>query len=48
MRLFIYLFVVENGIITQSRYIVPDVYALFFSAAATCSWSFMNKYIQER
>lgn len=39
---------VENGVVTQSRYATPEIYVLFFSALATCSWTLMNKHTQER
>ncbi|CEP12652.1 hypothetical protein [Parasitella parasitica] len=41
------LIIFENGIVTQSRYATPEIFVLFFSALATCSWTLMNKYTQE-
>ncbi|KAI8066306.1 Dolichyl-phosphate-mannose-protein mannosyltransferase-domain-containing protein [Gilbertella persicaria] len=41
------LLIFENGMVTQSRYATTEIYVLFFSALATCSWTFMHKYAQE-
>ncbi|CAO3693565.1 unnamed protein product [Rhizopus microsporus] len=41
------LLILENGHITQSRYASPEVFVLFFSAAATFVWTIVRNHLNE-
>jgi dolichyl-phosphate-mannose--protein O-mannosyl transferase len=39
---------IENGMITESRYTSPEIFALAFAATATCSWTLMQRHLKNK